>query len=252
MDKLTSTPAAKRKFFEAIREDNVAAIRDMLAQGASVSKRIYRKTNNEAFGPALYAVKCGSGAALAILLEAGADLREVSTTTKRNALMYAAANGDAAMLMRLLALGFDARQVDASGATALMHAAKQGKAATVSALLARSDIDAQDREGNTALHHAASGLRKNRTAMRVLVEAGAALDIKNSRGQTALERYEVALDIKNRRARDPQDAQEDYWAGLDTKKSTASECGALARDMLIWSAAERDTKRAMGQRRMRL
>jgi len=95
-----------------------------------------------------------------ILLDNGADI----TARSHNgwtALVYAAWNGDAAIVRLLLDKGADVNLKDKQGRTALMWAVLNaslnldGHAAVVSALLAKgADANAKDEDGNTALMYA--------------------------------------------------------------------------------------------------
>jgi serine/threonine-protein phosphatase 6 regulatory ankyrin repeat subunit B len=115
----------------------------------------------------------------------------------RSALMWAAANGNAAVVEALVTAGaaLDLQMKGGSdsrdyvkwtnGMTALMVAAMNGHAAGANVLVeAGAEIDLQDEGGFTALILAA---REGRAAIaEALVEAGAWVDLQDKEGETAL------------------------------------------------------------------
>src|SRR5690606_10834176 len=114
----------------------------------------------------------------------------------------AAKSGDIAMMRVLLDAGADPAYAMPNGSTALMYAAGLGwrngsplapsydqgsdaEAIEAIALLLELglDIDAQNGDGNTALHAAISGRNAERI-VRFLIESGADAGVANGRGQT--------------------------------------------------------------------
>ena len=76
-----------------------------------------------------------------------------------------------------------ANAADGSGSTALMHAAGRGSVAAMSALItAGADVNARNRRGATALTWALSDPAK----VRVLIERGAAVDVRTAEGRVPL------------------------------------------------------------------
>ena len=92
----------------------------------------------------------------------------------------AAANGNAAIVKRLMAAGADANVATPAGETPLMMAARTGNAAAVEALIAKgAEVNAREAwRGQTALMWAAS--ENNAEAIRVLVEAGADIHARST------------------------------------------------------------------------
>src|SRR5690606_16295517 len=80
----------------------------------------------------------------------------------------------------------------ADGQSALMKAAQVGQEASLRQLLdLEAQVNLQDVKGNSALHHLAYSLdEKSAGALKVLVAAGANLQLKNKRGLTP---FEVAM-----------------------------------------------------------
>src|SRR5690606_30439565 len=119
--------------------------------------------------------------------------------------LRAAKSGDIAMMRVLLDAGADPAYAMPNGSTALMYAAGLGwrngsplapsydqgsdaEAIEAIALLLELglDIDAQNGDGNTALHAAISGRNAERI-VRFLIESGADTGVANGRGQTPLD-----------------------------------------------------------------
>lgn len=103
-------------------------------------------------------------------------------------LVKAAANGDATRCAEILGRT-DAQHVDVNGFygghTALQAAAQNGHVEVIRALVeAGADVDAEDRDGDRAAHHAAFG--DEPAALRALATAGADLSARNRRRQTPL------------------------------------------------------------------
>ncbi|XP_075992412.1 E3 ubiquitin-protein ligase mind bomb 1 isoform X2 [Anticarsia gemmatalis] len=103
-------------------------------------------------------------------------------------LVKAAANGDATRCAEILART-DTAHVDVNGFygghTALQAAAQNGHVEVIRALVeAGADVDAEDRDGDRAAHHAAFG--DEPAALRALAAAGADLSARNRRRQTPL------------------------------------------------------------------
>eukprot|EP00929_Paragymnodinium_shiwhaense_P093580 TRINITY_DN5377_c0_g1_i1.p1 TRINITY_DN5377_c0_g1~~TRINITY_DN5377_c0_g1_i1.p1 ORF type:complete len:1219 (-),score=348.41 TRINITY_DN5377_c0_g1_i1:124-3744(-) len=103
-----------------------------------------------------------------------------------SALLEAAAQGNWQLCPSLILAGADAAARDRDGFTALHWAAVEDEGLTISCLLDLNlDIDASDARGWTPLMHAVS--QGCNEAVRVLVDSGANLSMKNWDGDTALQ-----------------------------------------------------------------
>lgn len=111
---------------------------------------------------------------------------EVAT---KDALNLAAKSGDMVTLERLLKLNIWVDFSTKDGVTSLMLASQTGRDKAMSALIARgADVNAQDAEGNSPLHHLAKNLNsKIEEALKVLMAAGVKLDAVNKNGETAVQ-----------------------------------------------------------------
>ena len=125
------------------------------------------------------------------------DLRNsASVNTKegwrgQTALMWAAAEGHAAVIEALVAHGADVHARSNGGFTALLFAAREGCIACIDALLDHgADINLDDPDGTTALVMAL--LNRHWDTAQFLIEAGADVNLWDIYGQTPL--Y-VAVDM---------------------------------------------------------
>ena len=101
-------------------------------------------------------------------------------------LVKAAAKGDLATVQSLLAQGTDVNAKDKNGNTALMEAARTGKADVVAALVAaKADLNAQNKDGWTPPMRAI--FAGQAATLKMLADAGARMDLTNSKGQSAVE-----------------------------------------------------------------
>lgn len=106
----------------------------------------------------------------------------------QNALNQAALSGDVDALKNLLALDTWVDFYTKNGQSALMKAAQGGHKAAVEVLLkAGAEVNLQDAEGNSSLHHLARILSEtSKDTLELLIQKGANLELKNSQGETAL------------------------------------------------------------------
>jgi ankyrin repeat protein len=101
----------------------------------------------------------------------------------RSPIHYAAANGDAAEVARLLAAGADAAARDAVRFTPLHFAAQEQHPEVIELLLAAgADLQATDRWGNTPLWRAIFTAHGDPAASILLLAAGADPDVANHTG----------------------------------------------------------------------
>src|SRR5690606_2728603 len=105
------------------------------------------------------------------------------------ALNESALKGDTVTLNKVLKLDTWVDFYTKDGQTALMKAAIGGHAETLSLLLAAgAEVNLQDAEGNSSLHHLAKKLsNKTRASLEILLGMGAKLDFKNNKGETPLD-----------------------------------------------------------------
>jgi ankyrin repeat protein len=171
----------------AARCGDLEAVRRLLDLGFAIDAR-------DAQGSTALLRACGGGqrALAAELLARGADPTLVAESGM-SCLTAAAGAGRESLVALLLAHGVAIDAPIAGGATALMVAAARGQLAVLRTLLAHSaDAERADAQGNTALHAAAQFAFETATPevareqLRALLDAGAALDARNSAGQTPL------------------------------------------------------------------
>ena len=137
---------------EALRAAATAGLMAPLKALLGRSKEVAVDAKNWAGVTALmWAAAGGHAAAIAALLEAGADV-DAETDDHMTALMFAAGGGAAAAVAALLAAGAEVNAKGKSGMTALMCAANGGHPAAIAALLAAgAEVEATEETGMTAL-----------------------------------------------------------------------------------------------------
>jgi ankyrin repeat protein len=105
----------------------------------------------------------------------------------RTPLHYAASEGNADEVSKLLRDGANPNAADDSGWTSLHFAAQASSAAVTSLLLAAgANIEAKDAFGNTPLWRAVFDSKGNGAVIRVLREAGASATNANNHGVSPL------------------------------------------------------------------
>ena len=158
----------------AVRADDAAAVRELVASGADADAASVDGTT------ALHWAAHRDDVGLArLLIEAGADPAAANRYDVQP-IALAATNGSAAMLEVLLAAGADPDVAMPGGETALMTAARAGPGDAVRVLLA-AGADPDRREevgGQTALMWAAA--RNNAAAVRALAEGGADIRVRTT------------------------------------------------------------------------
>jgi ankyrin repeat protein len=192
--------------FQAIRNNDLAALKTPLAPGADVNS--LDKRDNTLL---MQAVAFGSPEAVKLLLDRGADVNaknafdntalilgandpekaavligkgaNVNARTKqgRTALMIAAACDGCSQTVRLLiSKGADVKAADLQGGMAVHGAAGNDLDSLRLLLASGADPDASDKAGNTPLQFAASHC--NADAVTLLLSKGAKVDAKNTDG----------------------------------------------------------------------
>lgn len=167
---------------EAVRLDDAATVRRLLAAGVSPN---LRETTH---GPAIVmAAKLDSFKSLAELARApGADLEAVDSSGQ-TALMMAAIKGHAPSVALLLERG--ARVDNPDGWTALHYAASGGHAEVARMLILRgANLDARSANGTTPVMLAAR--HQHFSAMELLADMGADLAARNDRHMGVIEYLE--------------------------------------------------------------
>jgi len=138
---------------DAAMQKNVAAVRDLLKQGADVNA-----AQGDGMTPLHWAATHGDLELSKMLLVAGANVRATTRINGYTPLFLAAREGNAAVVAALLDAGADPRAVSVTGSTPLMLAAGAGNVDAVQRLLdAGAEVDAKERaRGQTALMFAAA------------------------------------------------------------------------------------------------
>jgi ankyrin repeat protein len=172
--------AKRAPLIDAVKAQDAAAVRALLAQGADVNAA-------EADGStALHWAAQRDNLEIAnLLIAAGANVK-AATRYNITPLSLACTNGDAALIGRLIDVGADPNGVSEEGQTALMTASLTGKVEAVKLLLARgAKVNEQEPyKGQTALMWAAS--EGNAAAAEMLIEFGAEVKAKSKGGFTPL------------------------------------------------------------------
>jgi ankyrin repeat protein len=195
----------------AVLRGNVDVVKALLARGAQPNARITKPTparrygNEYVFGdhlvgttPFYLAAKFGELDIMRALAAAGADTRAQG------------ADGSTAIMLALdtpatrtgNAEGFGTDRRDRYGlVTAVTPEQVEGDALSIAKLAIElgGDVNQTDRDGNTALHLAASkGFNR---VIQLLADNGASLNIRNRKGQTALAAAEAATAVGAARRR---------------------------------------------------
>ena len=175
----------------AAEHGSVIRIHQLLRQGANLEAR-----NEDGATPLILAVANEQYDAIERLLEGGADIhaRDHKGDTP---LHYSAGASDPSLTSLFLQAGAHPESRNSNGATPI-HAIVEhpthiepgeDSIETVDVLMrAGSDLNAQDKDGNTALHYLADGrIGGGRQLTEALLERSARTDIKNRQGLTSLE-----------------------------------------------------------------
>ena len=177
----------------AAKEGRLDIVQKLLARGAEVDIK------NENGGTSLmFAVLSADLPTVQVLINRGADVN-VTAKFDWTALMVAAAKGYTDIAQELLDNGADVNSRDVYSWTPLIRASFAGYTPTVETLLNHEniDIDAQDENFATALHHAATNGHYD-VAM-TLIHYDAKKEIYDSFGYTPFDRAQIQshTDIAN-------------------------------------------------------
>jgi uncharacterized protein len=170
---------------KAAEANKLALIRLFLERGANVNTRAVDGST-----PLFYAAEQDRGAAIALLVEGGAD-PNIPGRKGLPPLAAAAYHGSADSVERLLKGGADPNALDDEGKSAMVYAAGHAYAPIVALLLqAGVDVNRRYAHGLTALmwaagHDASAGVDDVEATIKTLIDRGAALDLKDDRGETA-------------------------------------------------------------------
>lgn len=175
---------ARRAFLEAAANGDAGTLARLIASGVPVDTRDGRGRT-----ALLIATYRNAVAAAKILIKAGADVNAMDDR-QDSPYLYAGAEGRLEILRLTLKVGADLASVNRYGGTALTPAAHHGHVDTVRLLLkTRIDIDQVNNLGWTALLEAVilgDGGPRHREIVRLLVEAGAKVNLPDSDGVTPL------------------------------------------------------------------
>ena len=166
--------AADSALVTAVKKTDLAAVRRLLQQGASVNS-----PGSDGSTALHWAVESDNSELTRMLLQAGADAKRANRYGM-TPLHLAAVNGNAALMRALLDAGANANAVLPEGETVLMTAARTGAADALALLLDRgADVNAQDRwYGESALMWAAA--QNHGEAVRVLIAHGAPVNSRSN------------------------------------------------------------------------
>jgi ankyrin repeat protein len=173
-----ATDSGRTALMLAAKEKQLKVIENLLAHGAEVNA-----TNPNGGTALMYAALGGDAAVTRALLSSGAAVN-LSSRNGWTALMVAVAKGRGEVAQLLLTGGADVNAPDIYQWTPLIRAAHQGRLGLVELLLEQRaiDVNAQDDQGFTALHHAAAN--DYRHIAKSLIVHGADVDCRDQRGRT--------------------------------------------------------------------
>jgi ankyrin repeat protein len=168
---------ASDRFYTAIRENNLPALRTLLK---SADPNIHDKRGTT---PLMYAMENGSVEAIRAILAAGADVN-AANDFGATALMWGIT--DAEKVRVLLAAGADVRAKSKMGRTPLyLAAANDGSSATVKLLLDRG-VNPTERDNQQSTPLLAATAANDLASIKLLLEHGADANGSNAAGMTAL------------------------------------------------------------------
>lgn len=168
----------------AERGDTPTAV-SLLAAGADLN---YRDAAGRT--PVMAATHGNQVETVRALIEAGADIN-IQDNRFDNPFLYAGAEGLLDILRLTIAAGADPKLTNRFGGTALIPAAERGPVTVVAELLNHTDVDVNhvNNLGWTALLEAiilGDGGAERTEVVRLLIEAGAAVNLPDSHGVTPL------------------------------------------------------------------
>ena len=178
-------PVTGRRLHDAAANDDMAAIRTLLAAGADIDAR-----DQAGRTPLLTATRANNVRAAEALIAAGADVN-AKDAIEDSPYLYAGALGHLEILTMTLKHGADLKSVNRYGGTALIPAAERGHVETVRTLIAAGvEVDHVNRLGWTALLEAiilGDGGPSHRKIVDLLIRAGADVNLADGDGVTPLQ-----------------------------------------------------------------
>lgn len=207
---LISSAGSYEDFFKAVQFDDVKTVQALLQRGFDPN------TVSPTGAPALMLAVREPSLKVAQLLASWPKIKtEVRNDKDESALMLAALKGYLPLVKQLVDNDAD---VNKPGWTPLHYAASTGQVAVIEFLLDNSAyIDAESPNGSTPLMMAA--MYGSPEAVKVLIQAGADLNIKNQLGLTALD-----FAVRGNR----QNAKELIETGLQRQAARAAKAQHLA------------------------
>ena len=169
----------------AAQAGKIAVATLLIDRGADVNARAINGST-----PLFYAAEADRAAMTRLLLDRGAD-PNIAGRGGLRPLAAAAYNGSEGSAELLLKHGADPNALDGDGKGAIVYAAGRAYAPTVALLIAAGvDVNRRYSHDLTALmwaagHDASAGVDDVDATLKALIDHGAALDLKDDRGQTA-------------------------------------------------------------------
>ena len=162
-------------FFDAIRDNDVAKVTDLLNQDSRLLEQTIARENGEGAmrerTPLMYAAQWGNQPMVSLLLEQGAQVDQV-TKDGRTPLMIAAQEGHLEVAQYLVKQGAQVDQVTKDGRTPLYIAAQEGHLEVTQYLVEQgAQVDQVTKDGRTPLYIAAQ--EGHLEVAQYLVEHGA-------------------------------------------------------------------------------
>jgi len=178
----TTTP-----LFIAIDHQNIESVRLLIAAGAKADAK-----DQDGNSPLLLACLLGNADIVSQLLDAHADMRSLGQG-QVPPFALCAGSSSSAILGRMIAAGQDVDQASAEGQSALMYAASYGQSANIGTLLRHgAKVNATSKKGYSPIMFAMRG--GSSEAVQALIKGGADVSHVTPDGATALQ---IALEDRN-------------------------------------------------------